>query len=161
MSATIIKSIAFGLLSFMTFLSADYSVKRWVLSHDHWFNYSKVEFLQPVIAGEPVYMLSFNTFKRGAPMVWNDTLFCYLEATNFMATNMFTVTTASGFYFPKGVEPRPWKFLDKAPDAGVTCYSKHVITINVGYGLEKMQIIQSDPIQIKERKIALNKRATR
>lgn len=159
MSAAIIKSIAFGLLSFMTFLSADYSVKRWVLSHDHWFNYSKVEFLQPVVTGLPVYMLSFNTFKRGAPMSWNDTLFCYLEATDYKATNVFAVTTASGFYFPKGVEPRPWKFLDKAPHSGITCYSRHVITIKVGYGIEKMQIIQSDPIQVEEQEVALSKRA--
>lgn len=140
-----------SLLSLFLFIGADYSVKRWVLDHTHWFNYSKVDFVAPVRAGEPIYMISYNTWYRPTNTEWDDRLFCFKNiGGDTDATYVDGINPKDGRYFPKSTKPRPWKFLNAAPAVGLKCYSKHVITIKIDYGLLKDQVIYSDPITIGE-----------
>lgn len=151
MIQNIMTALKFGILSLCLFVAADYAVKRWVLDDTHWFEYEKVEFVEPVRQGAPVYMLSYSVWHRPADVTWNDALFCYLNPQDKRATRIRTpepITDNNYFPAADGL-PEPWKFLRSAPRAGLVCYSRHVITVRAGYGLEKRATVKSGKITIR------------
>lgn len=153
MIRTLLYILSLWVASVVAFATADFATKRWVLDHTHWFEYSKVEFIAPLVEGRPVDMLSYSDWHRVSDVTWNDALFCYLDLNDEMATRIVTPPSiVDRAYLPNNAAaPKPWRFLEAAPRAGLECYSKHVIVVNVGYGITKTQTLYSDPITITAR----------
>ena len=111
-----------------------------------WYNYLAIEAQESYDSGEDITLVSKLERRRGVSFEWNDVLRCKDGSGQFVYYSN-SVTSANSSSAVEGVVEAPWVYQGAAPDSGV-CFIQSNIMIELPFGVEKTQIIESNHFTI-------------
>ena len=113
---------------------------------EYYFDYDRIEVVEPVIIGEPLRFRSYVDRRDGIDLEFNDTLFCDLFDGQGFA-NYSTAPKAILHDAPKSQSAaagRPWIYQGATPRRPAECFLRAVPKVLLPYDLKKRQVITTE-----------------
>ena len=110
-----------------------------------WFNYQSVELVEPALFGGPLHFRSTLQRKRTVSMKFDDVLYCDPASDGHGMRYYSNYKSSFMNGSPKTYDqPSLWEYHGKVPNSKATCKLRSRIAAQLPYGIEKIQVIETE-----------------
>ena len=129
--------------------ATEYSYYR-LTPMSHFFQYDKLELVEPLVAGDPIRVKSTAAIHRAAAIFWDDALKCRKRPDG--PFELIHIFLSNRFLEERPMKPRSWPYdlpANKALQKGWECKIDSASTAHLPFGIRKTQTISTPVVKVQ------------